>query len=263
MQSLRSLQRQVAADIFASVDMAAGPYALPNGLTSTQRVRIYRNNVFASLTEALRACYPAVERLVGKEFFSFAAEVYVKRYPAHSGNLHDFGGHFSEFLRGVPALAALPYLPGVAHLEWARQEVYHAEESAPLDIARLARVPDSAYGELKLHLNAASRLLRSNYPILHIWQVNQPDYEGDQNVDLAEGGVRFLVVRRDYAIEIDPLGDGEYVFLRALAKGRTLSHACDLALAEETTFDLAVTLRKHVTQRTLVAFSIHKPTLND
>lgn len=262
MLSLRKLQQQVAAEIFASVDSAVGHYARPNGLTSAQRVRVYRNNVFASLTDALRACYPVVERLVGKAFFGFAAEGYIQRYPSRSGNLHEFGSQFPAFLQNLPALAAFPYMTDIAHLEWACQEVCHAGEAPPLDIARLATVPESSYGNLKLHLNEANRLLRSNYPILRIWQVNQPGYAGDPVVDLAEGGVKVLVTRRNYVIDITPLEEGEYTFLKALAKGCTLSQACELALAREATFDLAVTLRKHVTERTLARFSIHKQRLN-
>ncbi len=262
MQSLRDLQRQVARDIFAARGTDIGHYSRPNELTSARRVRVYRNNVFGSLTDALRACYPVVERLVGTEFFAFAAESYITAHPSRSGDLHEFGSRFAEFLRELPALAELPYLPSVAHLEWACQAVYHAQGSPALDIARLAAVPASSYASLELHLNGASRLLRSNYPILRIWRVNQPGFAGDPSVDLDEGGVRLLVIQRDYAIDIQRLGTGEYEFLRALAKRRTIAYASDAALEHDPHFDLVPTLQKHVTQQTLVAFSIHKSTLN-
>lgn len=262
MLSLRNLQRQLAQDIFAAQGADIGHYVDPNGLTSARRVRVYRNNVFASLTDALKACYPVAERLVGEECFAYTAGSYIDAHPSRSGDLHEFGSQFPEFLRELPALVGLPYLPGVAQLEWACQEVYHAEASHPLDIVPLAAVSASDYSALRLHLNGASRLLRSNYPILRIWQVNQPGFTGDQTVDLGEGGVRLLVIQRDYAIDIKRLVTAEYEFLRAFAKGRTLAYASDRALEEDPEFDLAATLQKHVTQRTLVAFSIHPSALN-
>lgn len=262
MLSLRNLQQQVAAEILAPDNLLSSRYARSTGLTGVERLRVYRNNVFVSLTEALKACYPVIERLVGKEFFAYAAGVYIRSYPSHSGDLHEYGSQFPGLLRRLPSLTAWPYLPGVAALEWACQEAYHAEDTPPLDIAQLAAVPESAYANVRLYLNATGRLLRSNYPIVRIWQVNQAGYENDPLVDLAEGGVKLLVIRRNYAIEMKPLADGEYIFLQALANGCTVSHAYGLALAQESTFDLGLTLRTHISQGTLNRFLIYRPELH-
>jgi hypothetical protein len=40
-------------------------------------------------------------------------------------------------------------------------------------------------------------MLHSPYPILKIWQVNQPGWTGDDSVDLGEGGDSLRVHRRD------------------------------------------------------------------
>ena len=60
-----------------------GGDAVPAGVTShtaprpVRRFQVYRNNVFASLIEVVRARFPVVERLVGEEFFRAMARVFV------------------------------------------------------------------------------------------------------------------------------------------------------------------------------------------
>jgi len=55
----------------------------PDGEPSTLRFSVYRNNVFVGLTDALRAGFPCVVRLVGDEFFAAMARVFAAvRHPA-------------------------------------------------------------------------------------------------------------------------------------------------------------------------------------
>lgn len=255
MHSLRSLQSCFAKAVFDPENTAFGLRIRPDGLGSADRLRIYRNNVFASLTEALRACYPVVDRLVGKQFFDFAAHRYIRRYPSASGDLHDFGASFDELLERLPEAASLVYLADVARLEWAYQEVFHAADADPLDLTAIASIPQERYAGLRFRLHAASRLLASAYPVLRIWQVNQPEHRGDDTVDLSAGGIKLLVIRRALEIELEPLSAGEYALLTALAQGRTMDYACEHALAAEPDLDLPATLRSHVRRHTLVGFS--------
>ncbi len=256
MDSLRNLQERFAQAIFNLSNTGADLPLRANGLEGERRLRIYRNNVFASLTEALRACYPVVERLVGEGCFASMAARYIRSHPSTSGDLHEFGGEFPEFLEDFPTTQALVYLPDVARLEWARQGVYHAPEAHALDLAGLNRVPPDRWGDLRFRLHPASRLLVSPYPVLRIWQVNQPDYRGEGRVDLAEGGVRLLIIRRDLEIAMEPLRLGEYRLLSLLGEGHTLTHACEQAMNAEPEFDLSETLHRHVARKTLVGFSL-------
>lgn len=255
MQSLRDLQSRFAEAVFATKSTGFGLHIRPNGLGSARRVSVYRNNVLTSLTEALRVSYPVVERLVGAEFFAYAARCYVRDVPSRSGNLHDYGAAFPGHLARLPGAIALAYLPDVARLEWACQEVLHAPEAEPLDLEALAAVPAERHGDLRLYLHPASRLLASDYPLFRIWQVNQAGYVGDDIVDLATGGVRLLVIRRGIETAIEQLSAGDYALLVALGDERTLATACESALAVEPALDLAVTLSGHIARRTVVGFS--------
>lgn len=256
MPTLRDLQLQFANEALGNVGTGLDAHIRSNGLAGARRLRIYRNNVLSGLTEALRAIYPVIDRLVGEPFFKHAARQYIHRYPSHVGNLHDFGEYFADFLAILPETRELVYLPDVAHLEWAYHWVFHAADRAPLDPSRLTQVPIQKYLELSFQLHPASRLLASDYPILRIWEVNQQEYEGNQAVDLGEGEVKLLVIRRELDVTFEPLSDGEFALLHALNENRAFADACDAALAVEPTIDLGHCLQRHVVSGTLVDFSV-------
>ncbi|HRD67945.1 MAG TPA: DNA-binding domain-containing protein [Candidatus Competibacter sp.] len=227
------------------------------GLSGARRLQIYRNNAVLGLTGALEAVYPVVRRMVGEEFFRYAAAQYIARHPSRSGDLHEFGEHFPAFLQSFVPAAELVYLPDVARLEWAYHQVFHAAGHPPLDLAALARVPAERQGALHFELHPAARLLESAFPILRIWQVNQDDRTGDSLVDLSEGGVKLLIVRRENLdIEFCPLEDGEFDLLRALAGNSDFASACERAIAAQSPFDLPGCFRRHVSQGVLVAFHL-------
>ena len=256
MPSLHELQQRFVREVFREDGDGASALIRPNGLPGPRRLQVYRNNMFTSLSAALRAVYPVVERLVGEQFFPYAASEYIRHHPSASGDLHDFGADFASFLNTFEPTAQLIYLPDVAALEWAYHRVFHAAGHSPLDLARLQQVPEQRYGEIKFKPHPASWLLASVYPVLHIWQVNQDDYKGEQTVDLAAGGHKLLVIRRDLDIEIHQLEEGEYALLQALADDHDFASACSQALAVQPDYDVAAGFRQHVVHGTLVDFTI-------
>ena len=257
MHGLRELQLGFSRDLFSGGGTGFGDRLKDNGLSGDRRLQIYRNNSYIGFTNALRTTYPVVERLVGEGFFRYAAHHYITRYPSTAGDLHEFGALFPEFLRTFEAAAELVYLPEVARLEWAYEKVYYAAGCAPLDPRALAAVPPERYGGLRFTLNPASRLLASDYPILRIWQVNQTNYEGDQTVDLNSGGVKLLLLRNTALdVEIQPLAEGGFALLQALAEGCDVAGACEQALAVQVDVDLTASFQRHLLQGALVDFSL-------
>ena len=255
MPALPDLQAGFAAAVFED-DTGRITGALRAGRFGGERLlQIYRNNSFASLTRALEAVYPVVARLVGDGFFRYAADRYIRAQPSTSGNLHDFGDRFALFLEAFEPAATLPYLPDVARLQWAWHCVFHAADHAALALEPLAAVPAAQHDRLVFTLHPAARLLASDYPILPIWQANQPD-ANDPMIDLAEGGVRLLVLRRGLDVEFKTLGAGEYQLLHACADGRPFTTACAAALAAEADIDLPTTLQQHVLLGTIASFHL-------
>lgn len=239
MISLPELQQRFSEAMLKPQSTALAGVIRENGLGGERRARVYRNNIVHSLSLALHTAYPVVCRLVGEGFFVHAALCYLRGHLPRSGNLHDFGATFPHFLQGFEPAQALPYLPDVARLEWARQMVYHAPGINPLALEQLQAVPPASYPALRFQFNPASRLLASPYPVLRIWEVNQPSYQGETRVDLGMGGVKLLVIRRGLYIHMYALSPGEYICLCRLAAGNSLGDVYEHAAEEDPAFDLA------------------------
>ncbi len=75
---------------------------------------------------------------------------------------------------------------------------------------------------------------------------------GDAHVDLNEGGVQVLVIRRELTVTVEPLAAGEAGLLTALAEKQTLGDAVQAALTAQPDFDLTATLADHLRRGTLV-----------
>lgn len=249
MPALRELQIGFAAALTSREAAACfAPRVQARNIQSERRLQIYRNNLFASLSEVLAAVYPVTRRLVGEAYFDQAARGYIAAQPSRSGDVHCYGDHFATHLGRCPGSNALPYLPDVARLEWGYHSAFHAEQHPSLDPDDLRTVPPEDYPRLRLILQPSIRLLVSDYPVLRIWRVNQDDWTGEPTVDLAEGGVRLLTLRQGVEVAFLPLGAGEHTWLRGLARGMTLFKSQQLAVRREPDFDLGAALQRLLAQ---------------
>ncbi|MFO1351468.1 MAG: DNA-binding domain-containing protein [Gammaproteobacteria bacterium] len=253
MSALRELQQRFVEQIFSD-DGDLPEWIRADGLASAERLDIYRNNTLVGLTKTLRSLYPVIERLVGEDFFRYAAHRYIHEYPSRSGDLNEYGADFADFLARFEPTAGLVYLPDVARLELAYQQAANAADSAALDFAALAQVAPERYEELRFRLHPTARLLVSPYPILRIWQVNQPNYADDPSVDLNQGGVKLLLIRRALEVELEPLADGEFALLQALSEPLNFGVACERALESQADFDVTASFQRHALAGTLVDF---------
>ena len=110
MPALLELQQALGAQLFGD---AASP-----DLDSALRLAIYRNTCMSTLVNALRSSFPAVQRLVGTDFFEAGARDFIRLRPPASAYLNDYGADFPQFLRQFAPAAGVPYLGDVAELEW-------------------------------------------------------------------------------------------------------------------------------------------------
>lgn len=257
MPSLHEMQSAFARGLFDAADAAVLAHLRgARGAEPASGLAVYRNNTFTNYRAALREAYPVILRLVGEDFFHRAADDYAHATPSASGDINLYGESFGAFLADYPGARELAYLPDAARLDWACHRAFGAAEVPPLDIGRLAEVPPRQLGALRFTLHPSASLLASCWPILAIWRVNQPRFEGAPAVDLAAGGSRLLVVRRAHDIDLEPLDAAEYAMLAALAAGTAVGEAMDAALAADAAFELGGFLQRHVAAGTLVDFAI-------
>ena len=234
--SLAEFQARFAASLRAPADRSASNLFVPSsGVPLSRRFDVYRNNVHASLVDALSDIFPAVVRLVGRDFFRAAARAFlVNRMPLH-GTLIGFGESFPEFLDEFEPAAALPYLGDVARLELLWLRAYHADEASLLDQSVLERAEDLSEVCVRLHPSAA--LLSSSWPVFEIWRSNRED-ETVLPVDLEAGPDFLLVFRVEGEVRVASLDAAAFVFFERLATGVALGEAADAAAGVDTAFDL-------------------------
>jgi putative DNA-binding protein len=186
-------------------------------------VDVYRASVRANLRSAMAAAYPVTERLVGEAFFAEAARRHLRDVPSTSGDLHQLGHGFAAFLEGYEPASTLPWLADVARLEWAVHESHFAADAPGFDFAALALVPPEAHGDIRFALAPAVRLVRSDWPVLAVWEANQPGRDGTP--DRGEGPDFVLVARVELTPRPQIIDRGTWLFLEALAHGATLAEA--------------------------------------
>ena len=182
-----------------------------------------------------------VVSVVGETFFYTAVDEFARQHPSQSGDLNQYGGEWAAFLGAYPHAQELPYLPDVARLEWAWHQAFHAADARAFDLARLAAIPAGEHAALRFKLHPAARLIQSDFPLLRIWEVNQPAFAGDMAVDWDASGDTLLVYREivdGVAVIIKRLTSGEHAFLRALQQHATLDAAVNAAISVDATFEL-------------------------
>jgi hypothetical protein len=257
MPSLRELQRGFsAAAIFGDTASALSLGILSDGLGVPERLAVYRNNIFGNYRRVLAATYPVVKRLVGAPFFDAASDQFVRAHPSAHGDVNRYGDEFGPFLGGYAPARELKYLSDVARLEWAIDQAAIADDAALFDLKALAAVPAEKVSSLRFLLHPSARLLASPFPVFHIWQVNQAGHDGDDRVDLGEGGDTLLVLRGAGGVTVERVPPGEHALLTALAANATLGEAVPRAQDVDTTFDLTDALHRHVANHTIVALRV-------
>jgi len=252
MLSLPELQRAFARGVLDDDVTDIESQVRSGAFPPSRYLQIYRNNVFANLTQALTDVYPVVTRLVGDGFMAYASDAYIREHPPRSSDVHEFGEAFADFLRAFEPASGHRYLPDVARLEWAYHGAFHAADAPNQALEHLRAIDPSRYGELRFALHPSARLVASDFPILQIWLSNQPEFDGDPGIDLEAGGERVLVIRRGPRVMLESLMPGEFALLDALSGDASFDVACAAALAKAADFALAPALQGLVLSGTIV-----------
>jgi hypothetical protein len=182
------------------------------------RFNIYRNNLRITLRNALRTTFPAIEKLVGEEYFSALALAFVELHPPRSAIMSDYGDCFPGFLAGLDPLRDYPYLPDVSRIEFARVQAYHAADAERFGLQDEASIIGALETPAKLHPSVAT--IFSEQPALSIWrsQMDLDDVEPE-----SWGAETALVWRQDGLVAEILVHDSDSLLLDHFAKGGIFS----------------------------------------
>jgi len=196
-----------------------------------QRFAVYQNNVFHSLGNALADLYPTVKKLVGEDFFTATAGIYLREHPPSQAAMVHFGQDFPQFLRSFEHTQTMPFLADTAALEVARQLAYHAADETALTGAEVSRFTPQELENASLILHSSVQMLYSDYTIFSIWQDNQEKSlsQTKETIDINEPQW-LLIVRPEYELNMFSVDEGTYLFFEALRQQSSVSAALTTAL---------------------------------
>lgn len=240
MTAVRSFEHDFVGALFADdADGAAAPdWAAQPGFA------VYRNTVHKGCIDALEANFPAVARLVGRDWLRAAAGRHVAAHPPRDPCLLHYGEGFAETLAEL-AGDELPYLRGVAALDRLWTASHTAADAPVLPADALAGLAPEALARLRLAPHPAARWYASETLPLHsIWSANRSGdaaaLEALEAVDWT--GESTLLTRPIAEVIWQPLPAGGCAFLDACARGDSLGEAAAAALDAHPDIDLAALL---------------------
>jgi hypothetical protein len=198
---------------------------------------VYRNTVFKGCIDALRANFPAVARLVGDEWFRAVAAEYVRISPPRDERLLHYGDGFSDFLASFGPARSLPYLAGVAQLDYFWLEAHFAADESYVTPSDFVAWQPELLEQATLRLHASTRWQWfADKPVYTIWRVNREQINVPDNLPWRGEGAMF--VRPASEVRWLPLSEGGCGFLDACAMGQSLELAATQALSVQAEIDL-------------------------
>ncbi len=224
MPTLHEIEQAFSASLRSGGDSDLADWIVADDFSAAERLGIYRNSCRSVTVEVLRMTYPAVDRLVGRDFFEAAAERFCAAHPPGSGYMNEYGGEFADFLAGLPeATAALRYLPDVARFEWALSCAANADDAPVLDLPSVAAIDPEQHDQLRFEPHPSVRLLELDYPADVIADaVLAGDDDAIAAIDLESGPVRLVVNRGPNGVDARRLTPSGYDFARRLFAGERL-----------------------------------------
>lgn len=138
-------------------------------LPASERLDIYRNMYFWRIVDVLQQDFPKVAELLGEDGFVDLVRAYLKVYPSRHFSIAKLGQHLATYLREHPRHGARPDLADLAELEWARSQVFDAEDAVPATAESLAGLDGEGLANVRLTFVPALRLLELDFSVAPLW----------------------------------------------------------------------------------------------
>lgn len=219
------------------------------------RMKVYRNNVIRSLTDAAIAPLALCQKLVGKAFLEQAVRSCVVKNLPQEGNLNLYGITFPEFLKSYLPAKDMPYLADLARLEWAFEQAYYAPDDVPLPVEELDKIAEDKLPDLRFTFRSSFKLVESPWPLDEIVDFCRMP-EAPENFDIIPGETAIMVLRPELNVELHKLKADEALLLKGLQKNVKLGQVAETILRSHPNFDLGTLLQKHFVLGTFAGFTI-------
>jgi Putative DNA-binding domain len=189
--------------------------------------------------DVLSSLFPVVRKLLGKESFAALAAQFVGAGQAISA-LPWLDEEFPRFLRAFGRGASIEYLADIAELEKARAKATRFTGTPFLSPSRLSSALRHPIDTMRLEFHPSVSLIRSRFPVVTIWELNQTDDE----CALEQWGAESALVAGCFTrAAVWRLSPGGFAFLGALLGGATWAAAIEVASGSDGSFDAGVSRR--------------------
>lgn len=233
--------------------------ARANGGDPLEAFNVYRNNVVASLADALKGAFPVTSLLLGEGLQRALMADFVRAHPPKNAVLSTYGGDFPGYLAQHEATKARPFLGDVALLEHRRIEAYHAVDAPVFDGTMLGGIDPEILSAGTLMVHPAVRLISSRFPIATVYAIEKATLDGveplvDRSTVNMRKGEAVLVARPFYDVTSQPIGQGDFAFIKACARGVPFGAAADAGFQADPDFDFQASLGLCLTAGVFTAF---------
>jgi hypothetical protein len=206
-------------------------------LTATERLDIYANMYFFRLLDVLKDDFPRLAMLLGETSFHNLITSYLLAFPSTHPSLRNAGENLPAFIATQQDLLdSWPWLADLAALEWARHDVFDAEDTPVEQMETLQGFPPEAWDGLRLDWSQGLRVLELNWPVHEAWKA----LKNDESVPALQPEATVLRVwRQDESfIRHAPMSPLEHKALEAFRTGAALGPIC-VELAVDGAFEEA------------------------
>jgi hypothetical protein len=225
----RAIRRISPLDRDATIDAAAVNLVVdagPCGMTSVERLDIYREQFWFRHWASLAEDFPTVSALLGgRGKFDRLATDYLTAVPPRTWNLQRLGEGLPGFVASSQPWHDDPAIADAARLDWAFVRAFDAPEAAPFDMRLLAAAPAEAVARAGLGF----------HPALTVTELRHGVHETRRALHRQEAPPRpvartsFVAVWRDQGNHLRDadVEQEEFALWEALSAGRSLGEACE------------------------------------
>jgi hypothetical protein len=219
----RSLETDAGLRAFATTHISGN-----DRLSPVEQLEIYREQFWLRHTSSLVEDFPGLGGILGQAEWEKLAEQYLQEVAPDSYTLRDLGARLPELIERASWLSHQALCLDMARLELSYIEVFDAPDVPPLAPERLAAIPEETFAEARLVIAPSVRLLSVRFPVADLRRKLRA--ESDEPVAIPDESAQQLVVyRRELRLWDMPVSPVAFTFLAALASGKTLGAAAELA----------------------------------
>lgn len=175
-----------------------------------KRLAIYQNSILGGRFSVLQQIFVCVQKLVGVDYFQQMAEQFLQASPSSHVAIAAMGEEFVRYVVEHDVVQHVPYIADMAALDWRWYQVFHGHSNVAIE-AKI--IPAAA----KWRLALGAKLLASTFPLHLLWEMCQPEYQGEFHLPDDAGEYYFILVQREQAIRIEPVSIAEWQVLYNLS----------------------------------------------